>query len=500
MSEDHRWRLDGMQAAVNYATFIYLESCVKGYRLWDPTAHKVVVSRDVVFMEDKVQENEEGVSTTRETTTIQMEKEIQSNDSSEAVPQHEVNETTESQAPMTRTLDRERRRPGWQADYVMESNVAYCLLTEEGEPSTLQEALNNPDASFWKEAMQEEIEALHKNKTWELVPLPGGRKPIGNKWVYKIKRNGDDQVERYRARLVVKGYAQKEGIDFNEIFSPAPTKIVSVIKGTYLAREFEMKIGTQTRFWDANSPEIELVGKCALTEKLWKGKSCKVPMASAVGCLMFAMILDKTSHCTLLSGSSESGNVASTLKDGNALCCEAAVANESRKRFVDVWLFDTGATFHMTARREWFHQYKPISGGGSVYSCNDHELKIIGIGSIMVKMHDGTVHTIRDVRHVEGLKKNLLSLGQLDDLGCKLSPVPFLDLLYSDLMVSGDPITTKINYAMPQHVFQYVIVLFFALTICLWVISSAYIQLGSHRLLAVDFHNLDLQQTVSIRD
>ncbi|GKC44834.1 hypothetical protein Tco_1062556 [Tanacetum coccineum] len=58
----------------------------------------------------------------------------------------------------------------------------------------------------------------------------------------------------------------------------------------------------------------------------------------------------------------------------NALCCEATVANESRKRFADVWLFDTGATFHMTARRECFHQYKPISRGGSMYSCNDHEL------------------------------------------------------------------------------------------------------------------------------
>ncbi|GJX66453.1 hypothetical protein Tco_0300796 [Tanacetum coccineum] len=51
---------------------------------------------------------------------------------------------------------------------------------------------------------------------------------------------------------------------------------------------------------------------------------------------------------------------------------------------------------------------------------NDHELKIIRIGSIMVKMHDGTVRTIRDVRHLKGLKKNLLSLGQLNDLGCKL--------------------------------------------------------------------------------
>ena len=69
-------------------------------------------------------------------------------------------------------------------------------------------------------AMQEEIEALHKNKTWELVPLPHGRKVIGNKWVYNIKHDGNDQVERYRARLVVKLYAQKESIDFSEIFSP----------------------------------------------------------------------------------------------------------------------------------------------------------------------------------------------------------------------------------------------------------------------------------------
>ncbi|GKG44879.1 hypothetical protein Tco_0486317, partial [Tanacetum coccineum] len=52
-------------------------------------------------------------------------------DSSEAIPQHEVNEIDESQAPATRTLNRERRCPGWQADYVTESNVAYYLLTEE---------------------------------------------------------------------------------------------------------------------------------------------------------------------------------------------------------------------------------------------------------------------------------------------------------------------------------------------------------------------------------
>ena len=55
-----------------------------------------------------------------------------------------------------------------------------------------------------------------------------------------------------------------------------------------------------------------------------------------------------------------------------------------------------------------------------MYSCNDHELKIIGTGSIQMKMYDGTFRTIHDVPHVEGLKKNLLSVGQLDDLGCKV--------------------------------------------------------------------------------
>nr|GFB38503.1 Gag-Pol polyprotein [Tanacetum cinerariifolium] len=74
---------------------------------------------------------------------------------------------------------------------------------------------------------------------WELVPLPGGRKPIRNKWVYKIKKNGDDQVERYRARLVVKGYAQKEGIDFNEIISHDGdvSSIVCISSGKFNVRD-----------------------------------------------------------------------------------------------------------------------------------------------------------------------------------------------------------------------------------------------------------------------
>ncbi|KAK8993870.1 hypothetical protein V6N11_008085 [Hibiscus sabdariffa] len=56
--------------------------------------------------------------------------------------------------------------------------------------------------------------------------------------------------------------------------------------------------------------------------------------------------------------------------DGDVLCCEASTVMEGRKRFTDIWLIDSGATYNMTSRKEWFHNYEPISGG-SVYSCTN---------------------------------------------------------------------------------------------------------------------------------
>eukprot|EP00253_Pinus_taeda_P022625 PITA_22625 len=67
--------------------------------------------------------------------------------------------------------------------------------------------------------MEEEMNSLQENKTWELVNLPKGRKDLQNKWVYRINHEGDEKKESYKARLVVKGFAQKEGIEFTEIFS-----------------------------------------------------------------------------------------------------------------------------------------------------------------------------------------------------------------------------------------------------------------------------------------
>lgn len=68
--------------------------------------------------------------------------------------------------------------------------------------------------------MDQEIESIEKNDTWELTDLPSGSKKIGVRWIYKTKYNEAGKVDKYKARLVAKGYSQQHGIDYNEVFAP----------------------------------------------------------------------------------------------------------------------------------------------------------------------------------------------------------------------------------------------------------------------------------------
>ena len=68
--------------------------------------------------------------------------------------------------------------------------------------------------------MMEKLHALQKNQTWELVPLPVGKRAVGCKWVFTVKQTPEGKVDRYKARLVAKGYSQTYGIDYDETFAP----------------------------------------------------------------------------------------------------------------------------------------------------------------------------------------------------------------------------------------------------------------------------------------
>ncbi|GKA44214.1 putative RNA-directed DNA polymerase [Tanacetum coccineum] len=91
------------------------------------------------------------------------------------------------------------------------------MMAETDQPSTFEEAVVH---KAWREAMQAELDAIEKNKTWQLTSLPPGHKAIGLKWVYKVKKDNMGNMVKYKARLVAKGYVQKQGVDYDEVFAP----------------------------------------------------------------------------------------------------------------------------------------------------------------------------------------------------------------------------------------------------------------------------------------
>ena len=93
------------------------------------------------------------------------------------------------------------------------------------DPVDFDEAVKK---DVWIKAMDEEIDAIERNNTWNLVDLPEDKNCIGVKWIYKTKLNADGDVEKYKAILVAQGFSQQPGIDYNETF--APVAIIDMVR------------------------------------------------------------------------------------------------------------------------------------------------------------------------------------------------------------------------------------------------------------------------------
>jgi hypothetical protein len=91
-----------------------------------------------------------------------------------------------------------------------------CLVAAE-EPRTVEEALSE---DCWRKAMEVEMKAIEDNRTWVVCDLPPKQKAIGLKWVFKVKKDPNGNIVKHKARLVAKGYAQRKGVDFDEVYAP----------------------------------------------------------------------------------------------------------------------------------------------------------------------------------------------------------------------------------------------------------------------------------------
>lgn len=232
--QKHRQKLDPTSKK---GIFIGYEANSKAYRVLLDESRKIVVSRDVIFDEEKDIVNSSGdakeIAVHNEEHTLEDNidnKERPQNTAGSSVRQqrgtrddadilneeHQYNEGASSNQP--RYPERKRDRPSnW-----WEVTKAQALIVDidKQEPTTMEEALSSCDAHLWKIAMDDEMKSLMENKTWTLEKTPSGVEPIPVKWTYKLKRDANGNIERYKARLVAKGYKQREGIDYNEVYAP----------------------------------------------------------------------------------------------------------------------------------------------------------------------------------------------------------------------------------------------------------------------------------------
>ena len=218
----NRRKLDGKAIRLR---FVGYSKNPKGYRLHDEQTDKVITRRDVTFDESNFllrSESLEVLAIPTETVELQQPESTDNGNPEQREDTSQQGHHSDSE-PQDRRPERVRNPPIRYGDWV--SHVATCEhfaynVCQVPEPKSLDEALSGPHAKEWKEAADSEYQSLMENGTWDLVELPEGREAIGSKWVFKVKHDSCGKVERFKGRLVAKGYSQKYGIDFEETFAP----------------------------------------------------------------------------------------------------------------------------------------------------------------------------------------------------------------------------------------------------------------------------------------
>ncbi|KAL0462665.1 UNVERIFIED_CONTAM: Retrovirus-related Pol polyprotein from transposon RE1 [Sesamum latifolium] len=224
----------------------------KAYKLFDLDAKTVLYSRDVQFYEREFPysnvpldvspipmpnvtlQSDDLVDASSQPVTLTEQNDIPASNLVLIPPMTDI---IGSDLPPLQRSQRHTQRPGWLNDFVScvsspsllhSCNPTYSLfmasLSTLQEPRTYLEAVKHVE---WQAAMKAELDALERNCTWSLTPLPMGKRPIGCKWVFKTKLRADGTIERHKARLVAKGFNQIAGIDYNDNFSPV-AKTVTV--------------------------------------------------------------------------------------------------------------------------------------------------------------------------------------------------------------------------------------------------------------------------------
>jgi hypothetical protein len=221
----------------------------KAFRIYIPGHSHIEISRDVTFYEDaalkksrrcqleEVYEEEPvipGIAMREVPRDAEPVREVVTSPDEEILDDHDISEVQEP--PQMTILH--KRKPAWARELIQDGEkygvpqgptrqvkrpkpfssytALMCDLLEK-EPTCFEEAIQMKE---WADAMIEEYQSIIKNDVWEIVPRSKSKDVVSSKRLFKIKHVVDGSIEKYKARFVARGFSQKEGIDYEETFTP----------------------------------------------------------------------------------------------------------------------------------------------------------------------------------------------------------------------------------------------------------------------------------------
>ncbi|KAK3035841.1 hypothetical protein RJ639_032978 [Escallonia herrerae] len=191
----HKHQRNKLSPRALRCVFVGYAAHQKGYRCYHPPTHKMFITLDVAFHEDLM------YFSTESELQGEHQKEIQTLDYDDELTENvdvHISEDT-------------------QISEDAESNQSFVnQLSTVSIPHNVHEALADPR---WKKAMNEKMKSLQENKTWEVIDRPPGKKLVRCRWIYTVKYKADGTIERFKLRLVAKGYTQTYGIDYTKTFA-----------------------------------------------------------------------------------------------------------------------------------------------------------------------------------------------------------------------------------------------------------------------------------------
>lgn len=154
----------------------------------------------------------------------------------------------------------------------------FYMYMIDAEPQSYKEAMSSTEGPLWKEAIRSEISSIMQNHTWNLVDLPPGCKTLGSKWIFKRKMKTDGTIDKYKARLVIKGYKQKKGYDYFDTYSPVSRMTsIRMILAIVSLRNLEVhQMDVKTAFLNGDLEEEIYIDQPEGFESMDKRKVCKL--------------------------------------------------------------------------------------------------------------------------------------------------------------------------------------------------------------------------------